>query len=86
MLYASDSESRNSKGYGYHPGWNRGVRIGSALDGVLAAFIPDLQPDQESKDTTGGEGVAADGRGNVFTQVLCAIARPQKMTNWSINQ
>ncbi len=37
MLYASDSESRNSKGYGYHPGWNRGVRIGSALDGVLAA-------------------------------------------------
>jgi hypothetical protein len=67
VLYASDSESRNSKGYGYHPGWNRGVRIGSARDGVVTAFIPDLQPDQESKDTTGGEGVAADGRGNVFT-------------------
>ena len=52
--YASDSESRNSKGYGYHPGWSRGVRIGSAQDGVVTAFIPDLQPDQESKDTTGG--------------------------------
>ena len=67
VLYASDSESRSAKGYGYHPGWNRGVRIGSARDGVVTAFIPDLQPDQESKDTTGGEGVAADGRGNVFT-------------------
>jgi sugar lactone lactonase YvrE len=67
VLYASDSESRNSKGYGYHPGWNRGVRIGSARDGVVTAFIPDLEPDQESKDTTGGEGVAADGRGTVFT-------------------
>ena len=67
VLYATDSESRNAKGYGYHPGWRRGVRIGSVRDGIVTAFIPDLQPDQESKDTTGGEGIAADGRGNVFT-------------------
>jgi streptogramin lyase len=67
MLYASDSESRNAEGYGYHPGWKRGVRIGSARDGVVTAFIPDLQPDPESRDTTGGEGVAADGLGDVFS-------------------
>jgi NHL repeat len=67
VLYATDSESRNTKGYGYHPGWKRGVRIGSVRDGVVSAFIPDFEPDQESKDTTGGEGIAADGRGNVFT-------------------
>jgi hypothetical protein len=67
VLYVSDSESRNPKGYGYHPGWQRGVRIGSAKDGVVTAFIPDRQPDQDSKATTGGEGITADGDGNVYT-------------------
>jgi sugar lactone lactonase YvrE len=67
-LYVSDSESRNPQGYGYHPGWKRGVRIGSAETGVVSAFIPDPEPDsvQQAKDTTGGEGIAADGHGAVY--------------------
>jgi hypothetical protein len=38
-----------------------GERIGSARDGVVTAFIPDLQPDQESKATTGGDDGCAGG-------------------------
>jgi sugar lactone lactonase YvrE len=67
VLYVTDSESRNSPGYGFHPGWQRGIRIGSAKDGVVVAFIPDLQPNQEKRDTTGGEGITADGRGTVYS-------------------
>ena len=66
ILYVSDSESRNAQGYGHHPGWKRGIRVGSATDGVVTAFIPDTDPDPESKATSGGEGVTADGNGTVF--------------------
>jgi sugar lactone lactonase YvrE len=67
VIYVTDSESRNSPGYGHHPGWQRGIRIGNAKDGAVTAFIPDLQPDQEKRDTTGGEGVTADSHGNVYS-------------------
>jgi streptogramin lyase len=67
VLYVTDSESRNPPGYGYHPGWKRGVRVGSAKDGSVSAFIPDPTPNQDSKDTTGGEGVTADAHGNVYS-------------------
>jgi streptogramin lyase len=78
VLYVSDSESRNPQGYGYHPGWRRGIRIGSARDGVVTAFIPDLTSDQDKKDTTGGEGVAADGNGNVYS----ANVSPQEVVRY----
>jgi DNA-binding beta-propeller fold protein YncE len=48
------------------PDWPRGVRIGSAKDGKLTAFIPD--PDQDPKHAgTGPESVVADRDGNVYS-------------------
>jgi len=66
VLYVTDSESRNFDGYGHNPGWKRGIRIGSATDGVVTAFIPDPEPDPEHVVTSGGECVAADGRGHIY--------------------
>ena len=66
ILYASDSESKNKDGYGHHPGFKRGVRIGSVKDGVVTDFIPDTWPDQEGSSTSGGEGIWADGKGAVY--------------------
>ena len=66
-LYVTDSESRNATGYGHHPGWPRGIRIGHAIDGTVTALIPDPSPDREREDTTGGEGVAADSFGNIYS-------------------
>jgi outer membrane protein assembly factor BamB len=66
-IYVTDSESgsvaRN------HDGWKRGIRIGSARDGSIAAFIPDpetrTRPDGFT-NTSAAEGVAADPQGNVY--------------------
>ncbi len=66
VLYVTDSESRNAEGYGHHPGWTRGIRIGSTKDGVVTAFIPDPDRDVETKSTTGAEGITADGHGAVY--------------------
>lgn len=66
-LYVSDSESRNADGYGHHPGWKRGIRIGNASDGGVTAFIPDPESDQEHQVTSGGEGIAVDANGNIFS-------------------
>jgi sugar lactone lactonase YvrE len=62
VIYVADSES-NSK---TNPGWKRGIRIGSAKDGKVTAFIPDPEPDPEKVVTSAAEGVAADVRGNVY--------------------
>ena len=62
VLYVADSES-NSK---TNPGWKRGIRIGSAKDGKVTAFIPDPERDPEKVVTSGSEGVAADAHGNVY--------------------
>jgi sugar lactone lactonase YvrE len=66
VLYVTDSESRDAAGYGHHPGWKRGVRIGSLKDGVVTDFIPDTDPDPNAGTTSGGEGIWADGRGAVY--------------------
>jgi hypothetical protein len=66
ILYATDSESKNKDGYGHHPGFKRGVRIGSVKDGVVTDFIPDTYPDPEGSGTSGGEGIWADGKGAVY--------------------
>ena len=60
VLYVSDSLS----GADTHPGWVRGIRIGSASDGHVTAFIPDPTPN--ATPITAAEGVAADALGNVF--------------------
>ena len=58
MVYVNDSESRNTtSGNGAHPGWTRGIRVGSAKDGSVISFIPtDLEPNP--KGSSGGEGIA----------------------------
>lgn len=67
VLYASDSESRDASGYAHHPGWRRGIRIGSVKDGVVRDFIPDDDPNPDAGTTSGGEGVWADAQGNVYS-------------------
>jgi hypothetical protein len=65
-IYVSDSESREREGYGHHPGWKRGIRVGSARDGTVTAFIPDTYATPEDSATSGSEGVAVDAAGNIF--------------------
>lgn len=65
VLYVSDSESRDQPGYGHHPGWKRGVRLGSAKTGKVTAFIPD-DMDETKVNASGGEGVWADSKGVVY--------------------
>ena len=66
VIYVSDSESREREGYGHHPGWKRGIRVGSAKDGTVTAFIPDSFPTPEQASTSGAEGVAADSTGAIY--------------------
>jgi streptogramin lyase len=61
-IYVADSES-GSVGRN-HPGWKRGIRVGSAKDGSVNYFIPD--PDESATGTSAAEGVAVDARGNVY--------------------
>ncbi len=65
-IYVSDSESREKEGYGHHPGWKRGIRVGSAKDGTVTAFIPDTYATPEAAATSGSEGLAADGKGTIY--------------------
>ena len=58
-LFVTDSESRDGANDGKdlaHPGWQRGIRIGSARDGSVRYFIPDPAPTGGSSTS---EGVAA---------------------------
>ncbi len=66
ILYVADSESESVSRN--HDGWKRGIRIGSAKDGTLLAFIPDPETRKrpEFTGTSAAEGVAADAQGNVY--------------------
>jgi sugar lactone lactonase YvrE len=55
VLYAADTQSDEK----INPVYKRGIRVGSAKDGKVTAFIPDADPDGT------GEGVAADADGNI---------------------
>jgi streptogramin lyase len=63
-IYVADSESTEKEGYGHNPGWKRGIRVGSARDGSVSAFIPDPSPG--SAVTSAAEGVAADKLGTIY--------------------
>src|SRR5215468_10734074 len=62
VIYTSDSESTER----VHPGWQRGIRIGSLKDGKVTMFIPP-HATPNSADGAMGEGIAIDAAGNIFT-------------------
>lgn len=66
-IYVADSLSNSQ----VHPGWARGIRIGSARDGSVTAFIADPTP--EANPSAAAEGVAADAAGNVYGAVVPAM-------------
>ena len=53
-IYVADSESGSVEKE--HAAWKRGIRVGSAKDGKLTAFIPD--PVANATNTSAAEGVA----------------------------
>jgi sugar lactone lactonase YvrE len=61
-IYVVDSESTTKR----NPGVKRGIRIGSAKDGKVTAFIPDSEPNPDTTTVLGVEGVTADAAGNVY--------------------
>ena len=60
-IYAADSESDPKR----HPGWLKGIRIGSLKDGKVTIFVPPHKTD--APDGAMGEGIAIDSAGNLFT-------------------
>jgi len=62
VIYVADSESESVARN--HDGWKRGIRIGSAKDGKVTAFIPD--PVEKATGTSAAEGVAVDRQGNIW--------------------
>jgi len=60
MIYVADSESN---GVAPHPGWQRGIRVGSYPAGKPLYFIPDPL---EMKGTSTAEGLAVDAQGNIY--------------------
>ncbi len=62
ILYSADSESGNFDGD--RTGWQRGIRIGSAVTGEVMYFIPDPFPN--CAGTCAAEGVAADRNGVIY--------------------
>ena len=76
VIYTADSESTER----VHPGWQRGIRIGSLKDGKVTMFIPaHITPN--STDGAMGEGIAIDAAGNVYT----AEAQPRGVTKYVKN-
>ena len=61
-IYVADSESGSVAKD--RTGWKRGIRIGSARDGSVRAFIPD--PNENPPSTSAAEGVAADANGVIY--------------------
>lgn len=61
IIYTSDSESTEK----VHPGWLRGIRIGSLKDGKVTMFVPAHKAD--NPEGAMGEGIAVDAAGNLYT-------------------
>jgi DNA-binding beta-propeller fold protein YncE len=61
-LYVSDNQSNTER----NPGWPRGIRVGSARDGTVRAFIPDPEFDPTQALETGAHGLTADAQGNIY--------------------
>lgn len=59
-LYVADHQSSAK----LNPGFRRGIRIGSARDGVVRTMIPGSGPEPDKELVP--EGVAVDARGNIY--------------------
>jgi len=64
VIYVADSESGSVAKD--HAAWKRGIRVGSAKNGSLTAFIPDPNTDPNFTGTSAAEGVAADAKGVIY--------------------
>jgi sugar lactone lactonase YvrE len=60
-IYAADSESDARR----HPGWLKGIRIGSLKDGKVTGFFPPHQTN--APEGAMGEGISIDAAGNIYT-------------------
>ena len=67
-IYVADSESGPDTGARELMGIRKGIRIGSAKDGSVTAFIEDMEP--TTPDHSGAEGVGVDAQGNVYGGVV----------------
>jgi DNA-binding beta-propeller fold protein YncE len=67
-IYVADSESGPDTGARELPGIKKGIRIGSARDGSVTAFIEDMESTRD--DHSGAEGVGVDRAGNVYGAVV----------------
>src|SRR5207247_1821912 len=61
-LYVVDSQSNAM----LNPGFKRGLRVGSAKDGKVTAFVPFVEEDANKNANAGMEGVTADAMGNIY--------------------
>ena len=67
-IYVADSESGPDSGAHELQGIKKGIRIGSAKDGSVRAFIEDTE--STTGDHSGAEGVGVDAQGNVYGAVV----------------
>jgi len=67
-MYVTDSESGPDTGAHELMGIKKGVRIGSATDGSVKAFIEDSE--STVADHSGAEGLGVDADGNVYGAVV----------------
>src|SRR5687768_7359240 len=67
-IYVADSESGPDTGAKELPGIKKGIRIGSARDGSVTAFIEDMESTRA--EHSGAEGVGVDADGNVYGAVV----------------
>jgi DNA-binding beta-propeller fold protein YncE len=67
-IYVTDSESGPDTGAHELTGIKKGIRIGSAKDGRVTAFIEDSE--STVADHSGAEGVGVDDNGNVYGAVV----------------
>jgi DNA-binding beta-propeller fold protein YncE len=67
-IYVADSESGPDTGAHELTGIKKGIRIGSAKDGRVTAFIEDSE--STAPDHSGAEGVGVDAGGNVYGAVV----------------
>jgi sugar lactone lactonase YvrE len=67
-IYVADSESGPDSGANELPGIKKGIRIGSAKDGKVTAFIEDME--STVAPHSGAEGVGVDAQGNVYGAVV----------------